>query len=100
MKCEITDLQEFESMQMFIHFIKLFIHPSSTLHLSHLRKSKLEESQTFFQLMQDFEDQDAWLTEATMLAKSHDVGKDLASCTMLIKRHEVCCESLDWLLTY
>jgi len=49
----------------------------------------LEESLTFFQFLQDSEEEEAWLVERISLAKSLDVGKDLISCMMLIKRHEV-----------
>jgi len=57
--------------------------------LSQLRKAKLEESLAFFQFLQDSEEEEAWLVERIRLAKSQDVGKDLVSCMMLIKRHEV-----------
>jgi hypothetical protein len=53
------------------------------------RKAALEQSRTFFQFLQDSEEEEAWLLERISLAKSQDVGKDLISCMMLLKRHEV-----------
>lgn len=57
--------------------------------LCQLRKAKLEESLAFFQFLQDSEEEEAWLVERIRLAKSQEFGKDLVSCMMLIKRHEV-----------
>ena len=57
--------------------------------LCNQRKAVLDESLAFFQFLADSEEEEAWLVERIKLAKSQDVGKDLVSCTMLIKRHEV-----------
>ena len=62
---------------------------NSIQNLCQKRKAMLDESLAFFQFLQDSEEEEAWLVERIRLAKSQDVGKDLVSCTMLIKRHEV-----------
>ena len=53
------------------------------------RKAALEESHKFYQFLQDSEEEEAWLVEKCRAMKSTDVGKDLTSCTSLIKKHEV-----------
>jgi len=56
--------------------------------LCQARKALLDESMTFFRFLQDSEEEEAWLVERIRLAKSQDVGKDMISCMMLMKRHE------------
>lgn len=56
---------------------------------SQARKSALEGSRLYFQFLQDAEEEEAWLVETIRLARSEEVGKDLDSCTLLLKRHEV-----------
>lgn len=57
---------------------------------SQARKAALEESRLYFQFLQDAEEEEAWLVEKMRLVRSDEVGKDLNSCTILLKRHEVC----------
>ncbi|ESO10412.1 hypothetical protein HELRODRAFT_183634 [Helobdella robusta] len=57
-------------------------------HLCQIRRAKLEECLRYYQFVQDSEEQETWLVEMSGLAQSQDVGKDLASCMMLMRRHE------------
>ena len=53
------------------------------------RRTKLEESQRFYQFSADSEEEEAWLIEKTRLVMSNDHGNDLPHVMRLLNKHDV-----------
>ena len=71
-----------------VYFITLFFFPS-LFGICGQRRTKLDESQRFFQFLADSEEEEAWLIEKTRLVKSNETGNDLAHVMRLLNKHDV-----------
>ena len=58
--------------------------------MSNKRKKNLDVAKTYFQFLQDSEEEERWVTEKIGVVKQTDIGKDLNAACTLLKRHEVC----------
>ncbi|XP_074649217.1 spectrin beta chain-like isoform X2 [Tubulanus polymorphus] len=52
------------------------------------RKKDLDESQKFYQFMQDSEEEESWVTEKQQIVRSQPTGKDLNAVLKALKNHE------------
>ena len=59
--------------------------------LSSKRKKDLDVAKTYFEFMQNSEEEERWVQEKIGIVKQADTGKDLNAACVLLKRHEVCC---------
>lgn len=58
--------------------------------LNDARKAELETAKKYYQFLEDSEQEERWVMEKIDVVKSTNVGKDLNSTLMLVKKHEVC----------
>ena len=54
------------------------------------RHQQLEDSLRLHKFIYDVEDEKAWMREREPLAKSTDLGNNLTSVQILLKKHQVC----------
>ena len=57
--------------------------------LSNKRKRNLEVAKTYYQFLQDAEEEERWVDEKIGVVKQTAIGKDLNAACVLLKRHEV-----------
>ena len=58
--------------------------------MSNKRKRNLEVAKTYYQFLQDAEEEERWVDEKIGVVKQTAIGKDLNAACVLLKRHEVC----------
>lgn len=58
--------------------------------MSSKRKKNLEVAKSYFQFLQDSEEEERWVVEKIGVVRHTDIGKDLNAACVLMKRHEVC----------
>ena len=65
------------------------LHHSRVNNLSNKRKRNLEVAKTYYQFLQDAEEEERWVDEKMGVVKQTAIGKDLNAACVLLKRHEV-----------
>ena len=73
-------------LQHTVHVKPLF---SRVNNMSNKRKRNLDVAKTYYQFLQDAEEEERWVDEKIGVVKQTAIGKDLNAACVLLKRHEV-----------